>query len=102
MGTVSPFFFFKKMIKKFRLLSKDDCKNLREKIENIEYEDGQKTAGSVAKDVKNNRQLTWNTQAARPILQALETQLMKKTSLFRIICYPRALNRTMINVHGPG
>ena len=102
MGTMSPFFFSKKMIKKFRLLSKEDCKNLREKIENIEYEDGLKTAGSVAKAVKNNRQLTWNTQAARPILQALEARLMNTTSLFRLISYPRALNRTMINVHGPG
>lgn len=90
------------MIKKFRLLSSEDCKNLREKIQNIEYEDGQKTAGVVAKDVKNNRQLTWKTQAARPILQALEAQLMKKSSYFRIICYPRFLTRNMINVHGPG
>jgi len=89
------------MIKKFRLLSSEDCKNLREKIEKIEYEDGQKTAGAVVKDVKNNRQLTWSTEAARPILQALELQLMK-TAFFRILCYPRALNRTMINVHGPG
>ena len=89
------------MIKKFRFLSAEDCKNIREEIEKIDYEDGQNTAGSTAKDVKNNRQLTWNTEAARPILQTLELKLME-TALFRVLCYPRSVNRTLINVHGPG
>ena len=85
-------------MKKFRLLSESDCVKLREAISKIQPEDGLKTAGSYVKDVKNNRQLTANVEAARPILRAIEDQLFKSNE-FRVHAYPKILCRTMVNIH---
>jgi PKHD-type hydroxylase len=85
-------------MKKFRLLTEPDCAKLREAIIKIEPEDGLRTAGSYVKDVKNNRQLTGNVEAARPILKAIEDQLFKSPE-FRVHAYPKTICRTMINIH---
>lgn len=88
-------------LKKFRLLTEKDCKKILDEISKIDLEDGLKTAGGFVKDVKNNRQLTAGSEAARPILRAIEEQLYKNPN-FRVNAYPRQLCRTMINIHGIG
>ena len=89
------------MIKKFRLLTSENCKEIREKIKEIESEDGKKTAGSFAQQIKNNRQITVENEKARPLLQAIYNQLYNHAG-FKVYAFPKNINRAMINIHGPG
>ena len=89
------------MIKKFRLLSEDDCQKIRDQLALIEYEDGKRTAGPYVKELKNNRQVTYKNEKARPLLTAIQNHLIN-SSYFRVISYPKSIIRTMINIHGPG
>jgi len=45
------------------LLTKDEVKTFRAKLDAAEWQDGARTAGSVAKGVKNNQQLPYDSSA---------------------------------------
>ena len=89
------------MIKKFRLLSPNDCQKIRDQLDLIEQEDGKKTAGNYVKDLKNNRQVTFSNEKARPLLTAIQNHLLNSIH-FKVITYAKRLCKTMINIHGPG
>ena len=89
------------MIKTFQLLSPEGCKKVLEEVCKIDSEDGKNTAGPFVKDLKNNRQITKNTEQGKNLLFAIEKQLLTSNA-FKVYTFVRAIPRTMINIHGPG
>lgn len=49
------------------ILSKDEVRQFREYLDKAQWQDGQKTAGSLARRVKRNEQLDDDTEAARSL-----------------------------------
>lgn len=89
------------MINKFRLFSVADAALLEEKFKKIKLEDGQDTAGSFVKSIKNNSQITTNNKEGMPILAAIQNHLID-SKYTRVIAYPKAVGRIMANVHRQG
>ena len=71
------------MIKTFRLFKPEACKKVLEELNKIDSEDGRNTAGPYVKELKNNRQITKDTEQGQKILLSIEKQLLM-SGLFRV------------------
>ena len=74
---------------------------LREKFNNVPFEDGDETAGSFVKDIKNNRQITGKNEEGKQLLVAVSRAILNNPAI-RVYAYPKQVCRIMTNIHGVG
>lgn len=83
------------------LLSVDQLTKLREWIAESPFESGERTAGSRARRVKDNLQMTRDA-AHRKDIHVMITSTLMSNSEFRRIALPRSLRPPMISRYQPG
>jgi len=90
------------LLTKVPVLSRADAQNLREKFLSLPLEDGDSTAGSFVKSVKNNRQITGSSSEDAAKLLSNVAKKIFSTPSVKVLAYPKTLCRIMTNVHGEG
>jgi PKHD-type hydroxylase len=90
------------MIKKIKLLEPEQALELREKFLSVPFEDGDKTAGAFVKNIKNNRQITPNSnEEGKQLLTSVAKAVLSHPAI-RLYAYPKQICRIMTNIHGEG
>ncbi len=81
------------------VLTPDELRTVRATIDAGEWRDGRRTAGGQAMQVKNNEQLSQDSEGARA-MQSLITRALNRSALFFSAALPRKLYPPLFNRYG--
>lgn len=82
------------------VLSEHEAAALREAAAELDFEDGKKTAGRYARDVKSNQQAA-DTPAREALLKKAR-QALERHDTFKTAARPRRFARMLVSRYGPG
>ena len=85
-----------------KLLKPELLKEIQTALAAAAFTDGRKTAGPLAKEVKNNLQVDWERTPGRERLQGAVTAAITENPLVRSAVLPRKILAPLFNKHGPG
>lgn len=83
------------------VLNPEELKRLRGELAGAPFEDGGATAGHAAREVKRNRQLAQNCEAARRC-SGVVLQALQRNPVFFSAALPRHIHGPLFNRYGPG
>ncbi len=82
------------------VLSRHEAAALREAAAGLDFEDGKKTAGRYARDVKHNEQAADTPRREAVLTKA--RQALERHETFRSAARPRRFARMLVSRYGPG
>ena len=89
------------MLRRIKIMEPEAALELREKFNAVPFEDGDETAGSFVKNIKNNRQITGKNDEGKQLLVAVSRAVLNNPAI-RVYAYPKQICRIMTNIHGEG